>query len=793
MAQHHGSSSRWLPVFVILAIFLRLLQSPELASADILLTTCTNAALQTALNAGGTITFNCGVTAISITDVLIVNTTATIDGGDTITLDGGGANRILKVGGAGVLTLKNLTVKGARFPGGFGAGVQVDTGGMLTVENATFRDNDAIGGGTGAGGAIYAAAGTTLTVQSGRFISNTADYGGAILADGVQSISNATFLTNTATVNGGAYGTNGNATFSGSTFVNNRANGVGSPLAGGGAIRAVGALTMTTNSVVDRNYAESYGGGIYATTLNITSSTVVSNTAVGNGGGIVAGTAMISGTSVMSNTAGSSGGGFFTSLGTVIVENSVVNGNRAASGGGMYLTDDGTSTVARTTISGNTSTANAGGILHNGTYPHNSSLILQDVVLSDNATGGTAGGIFNINGGLTISQSSIRNNTAAYGGGIHNFFGREVKIRMSTLSGNVARGGGEGSGGGLFNELGDAILENVTMSGNTAEWQGGGLANLEGSRTSLLNVTMSENSALTGGGLHNASGSITLTNSIVANSLKGGNCSGGVTSSKNNIASDSTCVLANSLNNTDPKLTVLGNYGGPTQVHVPLAGSPAIDGVVGNDAPVFDQRGVARPLGAGYDIGAVEVGFKPILNSLSQTSTPAASPSLVLTVNGSNFHSGTEVLWNAAVRPTTYISSTRLLVNVPGSDFLAGGTAAVSARNAPIPEETSNALPFTISKLTQTVSFAPLPNRRVTDGPFLISATASSGLPVTFSANGNCTMAGTTVTLNSAGVCTIRASQPGDATYAAAPDAEQSFTVTALNVFLSAVLVSRAE
>jgi hypothetical protein len=59
-------------------------------------------------------------------------------------------------------------------------------------------------------------------------------------------------------------------------------------------------------------------------------------------------------------------------------------------------------------------------------------------------------------------------------------------------------------------------------------------------------------------------------------------------------------------NGLDPLLTALGNYGGPTPVHMLKLGSPAIDGVVGNDAPATDQRGKPRPQGGGYDIGAVE-------------------------------------------------------------------------------------------------------------------------------------------------------------------------------------------
>jgi hypothetical protein len=59
----------------------------------------------------------------------------------------------------------------------------------------------------------------------------------------------------------------------------------------------------------------------------------------------------------------------------------------------------------------------------------------------------------------------------------------------------------------------------------------------------------------------------------------------------------------------DPGLGPLGNNGGPTQTHAPLAGSsPAIDAVTGTcPPPADDQRGVARPQGPACDIGAVEL------------------------------------------------------------------------------------------------------------------------------------------------------------------------------------------
>jgi hypothetical protein len=105
-----------------------------------------------------------------------------------------------------------------------------------------------------------------------------------------------------------------------------------------------------------------------------------------------------------------------------------------------------------------------------------------------------------------------------------------------------------------------------------------------------------------------------LTNTILAYSPAGGNCIGNISSSQHSISSDSTCVLTSTdnLTGTDPLLTALGNYGGPTQVHMLLPGSPAIDAGMADGAPASDQRGQARPVdGDGnnsiaYDIGAVE-------------------------------------------------------------------------------------------------------------------------------------------------------------------------------------------
>ena len=80
----------------------------------------------------------------------------------------------------------------------------------------------------------------------------------------------------------------------------------------------------------------------------------------------------------------------------------------------------------------------------------------------------------------------------------------------------------------------------------------------------------------------------------------------------------------------------------------------------------------------------------------------------------------------------------------------------------------------------QTISFGALANQPFGTAPFPVSATASSGLAVSFAATtpAVCTVSGATVTLVSGGTCTIQATQAGNGNYAAATPVSQSFQVT---------------
>jgi len=88
-----------------------------------------------------------------------------------------------------------------------------------------------------------------------------------------------------------------------------------------------------------------------------------------------------------------------------------------------------------------------------------------------------------------------------------------------------------------------------------------------------------------------------------------------------------------------------------------------------------------------------------------------------------------------------------------------------------------------LAQTSQTITFGALANKTYGVAPFTVSATASSGLTVSFTSLTTpvCTVSGTTVTIVAAGTCTIRASQAGNATYAPAPNINQSFTVAKAN------------
>jgi parallel beta-helix repeat protein len=221
----------------------------------------------------------------------------------------------------------------------------------------------------------------------------------------------------------------------------------------------------------------------------------------------------------------------------------------------------------------------------------------------ENQTGLDGKGLF------TLTNSTVRGNSARQGGGIRVYRKSTAIVINSTISGNTVLG--DTAGGIHIGFSSDLTLINSTVS-NNYNGVGSGIWNSGSSTTRLINSTISHNYASRPdrGGLANY-GELTLKNTIVADQLIGFDCVGGpVTSLGYNLDSDDRCNFnaPGDITTSDPRLGPLQDNGGPSWTHALLEASPAIDAVpVWKCPPNTDQRGVTRPQGLACDIGAFEL------------------------------------------------------------------------------------------------------------------------------------------------------------------------------------------
>jgi len=127
-----------------------------------------------------------------------------------------------------------------------------------------------------------------------------------------------------------------------------------------------------------------------------------------------------------------------------------------------------------------TRTANISGVTIRNGYP----------------TVGSGGGVFNY-GALTITDSTIENNTGYYGGGIHNGGTNTISLVRCVIQNNSAH-----TGAGIDNE-GTLNLDHSIIRSNVAEFQGGGLYVGLYAYATVRYSTFSNNNAQFGGAIYN--------------------------------------------------------------------------------------------------------------------------------------------------------------------------------------------------------------------------------------------------------------------------------------------------
>ncbi|MFC5282494.1 choice-of-anchor Q domain-containing protein [Pedobacter alpinus] len=132
----------------------------------------------------------------------------------------------------------------------------------------------------------------------------------------------------------------------------------------------------------------------------------------------------------------------------------------------------------------------------------------------------SGGGIFLSGSNPTLTNLTvIGNHAASNGGGIYN---RYSGTNSNPILINVIISGNQAGniGGGIYNDSGTIIITNAIISGNVAGVSGGGLQNGDGTVT-ITNLTMSGNAAANGGGLFNHIGSVKIRNSIIYGNSSG--------------------------------------------------------------------------------------------------------------------------------------------------------------------------------------------------------------------------------------------------------------------------------
>lgn len=232
------------------------------------------------------------------------------------------------------------------------------------------------------------------------------------------------------------------------------------------------------------------------------------------------------------------------------------------------------------------------------------------------------GGICNWTGSSpALTACTFSENSASYGGGMYSLQAN-ASLTSCTFSGNSA----SHSGGAIYNDtICSVIVKSCTFSGNNAVHSGGGFFN--GPRCSSLveSCTFSMNLAFSGGGIYNES-ALTVRNSVLWDDPSCGALLNTGTLFVTYSLVQGVVFPGTGNLSADPLLGELADNGGPTWTCALGTGSPAIDAGTAETAPLTDQRGISRPQGGGYDMGACEAARFTVTLSADLGGTVSVEP-----------------------------------------------------------------------------------------------------------------------------------------------------------------------
>ena len=300
------------------------------------------------------------------------------------------------------------------------------------------------------------------------------------------------------------------------------------------------------------------------------------------------------------------------------------NYNLVYAGGGCILTY-GSVSLSYATVSG--CSATTGGQARGGAVWAGLNVAMDHSVVSGSTAksfyqSARGGGVYGFN--VSMNFSTVSGNTAfvgtadgeSRGGGV---YARDLffAVNSSVDSNHAQTGGGIYIGEATLSVHSAFLLENSTISGNSASIRGGGIFLGTSPYMGLTyNSTVAFNSAPSFAGIYISK--ILAWSSIIAkntNTLPGGFADlyvrqGGYLGGADNliVSYNSTGLPGTITVTSDPQLAPLANHGGQTRTHALLATSPAIEHDTLRLAFDSDQRGpgFSRVVNGTADIGAYE-------------------------------------------------------------------------------------------------------------------------------------------------------------------------------------------
>ena len=340
----------------------------------------------------------------------------------------------------------------------------------ITVINSTFTNNavnDFAGNDMALGGAICTENGT-ISISDSTFIANSAFDGGAVRADyGFISVRNSYFENNSASVYGG-----------------------GAFSSGGG--------TNVTDSTFKRNYARQYGGAIFCyeeSKTHIINSTFENNTSRHYGGAVSAAvwTEIIN--SLFTGNSAADYAGAVSLWGELSVVNSNFTKNSAQYAGAIFdHSPNSAVSISHSHFADNIQKS------HGVLYIENNAFVSDSSFINNHAYDGVGGAIVS-NQNLTVSNSLFKNNSVvrswgySAGGAIINY-GQNLNVMHSTFTDNCAH-----SGGAIISFSGNTTVEDSLFKNNSA-YEGGACFKRNDCRIFVSDSNFEDNRALYGGALY---------------------------------------------------------------------------------------------------------------------------------------------------------------------------------------------------------------------------------------------------------------------------------------------------